>query len=127
VEPSSNIAGNMLGREDAIRSFLCVAPPIGCGRRLSLLEVQQWDGLTQQEYRQSGWCKACQDKFFKDPDEDPDRCTCNDEPCCSVDVGVGIIYCNHMEGICPQHDLNEEFHTRIYEHDMGYESDLHEV
>jgi hypothetical protein len=65
---------NIGGMRDAVRERRCVAEPIGCGRQLSPQEIASWDYLTAKEYTQSGWCKTCQDKVFKDPDE-VEECT----------------------------------------------------
>lgn len=117
--PEPRVAANYGGREDAIMSHRCIDSPIGCGRLLADIEIWSWDALTQREYLQSGWCSTCQDKIFKDPEEDPDRCTCDDPPCCEADVGVGIITCGDQHrDPCPQHEVDEEFEFRIYEHDI---------
>lgn len=103
---------NLVGVRDSILTLHCVREPVGCGRQISVEELHSWPMLDQKEYSMSGWCKQCQDKVFKDPDEDePDECehegkcedlgddfegfclcTCNN-PCCEVDVGVGILTC----------------------------------
>lgn len=125
MEPMQNVAGNMHGREDAIKAWRCVDPPMGCGRELVKAEVLRYPTLSLKEYFQSGWCKACQDKVFADPDEDPNRCTCDDPPCCEADVGVGIITCGDSHATpCPQHEVDEAFEFRIYEHDI-YDPEKH--
>lgn len=104
---------NLAGMSDAVKALKCVGPPIGCGQQLTPEQLQSWDDLSLKEYSMSGWCKPCQDKVFKDPDEDdecthegdcsvfvfdPDKedqlciCTCAN-PCCEVDVGVGVLTC----------------------------------
>jgi hypothetical protein len=105
MEPRHVVAGNMFGREDAIRSWHCVDPPMGCGRKISQVEFETWPMLTLREYKQSGWCDRCQDRVFRDPDEE-EGCTCNDGPCCEVDVGVGIITCGDQHRrVCPVHEM----------------------
>lgn len=107
---------NLHGGRDAVEQLKCIAPPIGCGRTITQLDYLGWDGLTLKEYTQSGWCKECQDKVFKDPEEDEEcdgtlhpnasceeydafrrpehpmcsgsRCSC-DNPCCTADVIEG--------------------------------------
>jgi len=118
LEPSDNVGNrlNLNGGRDAINNLRCVPTPIGCGRQLSEAEIRSWDPLSQKEYTQSGWCLQCQDKIFKEPEDDviecthpgmtcedwwgaetvtPDTdciCTCNN-PRCEADIGVGIINC----------------------------------
>ncbi len=128
MEPRPVLAGNMYNREVAIRNLWCIDPPMGCGRRIDHLDYHRWSVDTKKEYVQTGWCRACQDKFFRDPDEAPDRCTCDDEPCCSVDVGVGILTCGDQHRrACPQHNLVSLYN---YDPDMREEDppeDIHEV
>jgi hypothetical protein len=69
IEPMDNVAGNMYGRKDAIRSLQCVGVPMGCGRLIADEEIDTWDKETIQEYSQSGWCKECQDKVFAEPED----------------------------------------------------------
>jgi hypothetical protein len=35
-----------------------------CGDAITTDEFSTWDALTQKEFRISGMCKTCQDKFF---------------------------------------------------------------
>lgn len=44
----------------------CVSPPIGCGQPVDGFA----DALSRREYEISGWCQACQDRVFVEPDED---------------------------------------------------------
>lgn len=106
--PEPRVAGNIECREEAIMMHYCIKPPLGCGRAISSEEIDGWDSLTQKEYAQSGWCLSCQDKIFRDPD-DADGCTCNWEPCCEVDVGVGVITCGDQHRPpCDIHELPPE-------------------
>lgn len=103
-EPTESVAGNMYGREDAIRSLHCIEVPIGCGREILEKEIREaWPVLSQKEYQISGLCNRCQNKIFGDPEQD--GCTC-DNPCCEVDVGVGIITCSSYH--CPVHGENDD-------------------
>jgi len=87
--PEPRVAGNMFGREDAIKNLKCIGEPIGtCDRQLTREQVSKWPNEVQKEYVQSGWCNICQDKVFGFNQD----CTC-DNPCCEVDIGVGIMTC----------------------------------
>lgn len=44
----------------------CIAPPVGCGQPIDGFR----DALSRREYQISGWCQACQDGVFVEPDED---------------------------------------------------------
>lgn len=115
MEPRRLAAGNIFGREGTIASYNCMAHPIGCGRSLTQLEISSWDLTSQREYSQSGWCIACQDRVFRDPE----RCTCDDGPCCEVDIGVGILTCEDKhQRPCPVHFVLEDDHD--------YDPDLRE-
>lgn len=52
--------------------------------------------------------------------KDNAKCTCGD-PCCQVDVGVGIITCGSEH--CYQHGLDAEFRDA---HPINYDPDLRE-
>ena len=81
-----------MGRSSAIKSLKCIAPPMGCGRDIPPGEMESWDALSIKEYRISGLClDPCQNSVFggDEEDEGEDECTC-DDPCHSVDVGVGV-------------------------------------
>lgn len=47
----------------------CISPPIGCGQSI---EPGFRDALSVREYEISGWCQACQDRVFVEPDEEPE-------------------------------------------------------
>lgn len=117
VQPLKRVMGNMHGREDAIRAYRCITPlAMGCGREISTAELEAWDRDTLFEYRQSGWCLACQDKIFRDPDE----CTCD-----WIDVlGPGYpMMPGPMNDMCPEHGDPD-----YYDHDIrfDYDPDLRE-
>lgn len=94
--PAPAAVGNMHGREDAIKSNHCIAPPVGCGRELTREQISMWPMETQSEYTISGMCWTCQNAYFGAETV----CTC-DSPCCEADVGVGIITCGSLH--CPEH------------------------
>lgn len=48
------------GRTTAIRSDVCIPPPIGCGGPAADFR----DELSAREYRISGLCQNCQDEIF---------------------------------------------------------------
>ena len=50
----------MSGRTSSITAMTCVKVPIGCGKPITGFK----DPLSEQEYRISGLCQACQDAFF---------------------------------------------------------------
>jgi hypothetical protein len=86
--PEPRAIGNLLGREDAIRSGRCVS----CDRHFTREQIGMWPMDTQKEYQVSGACWHCQVIVFEQPTTD---CTC-DNPCCEADVGVGVITCAGM-------------------------------
>jgi hypothetical protein len=61
--PADPIIERVLGfsRSRFIASGRCVPPPIGCGA-MNVGEFRDLKSL--QEYRISGMCQVCQDKFF---------------------------------------------------------------
>lgn len=78
----------------------CVAPPMGCGLPLAEGRYGPFrDTASQREYELTGYCQACQDKFFAPPLEevqaDPgwERCgECGEyRELQYVDVGVGVM------------------------------------
>lgn len=48
------------GRTTSIKADLCVRPPMGCGKPITLFK----DAVSTKEYTISGLCQACQDAFF---------------------------------------------------------------
>ena len=110
--PLPRVAGNWYGREDAITSLKCVSPDSdGCGRQIQPGEILGWDQRTIKEYRQSGWCPACQNRIFSD------SCICE-----YVDVGIGLMP-NPNNEYCPEHGEPEDI-----EHAWGpeYDPDMRE-
>lgn len=96
VIPQQRVAGNMFGREDAIRSLRCISQAAeGCEREISEAEYIQWDTATKAEYGQSGWCLDCQNKIFRDPE---DACSCE-----FIDVGLEVLMPNPNNDMCPEH------------------------
>jgi hypothetical protein len=93
MRPEPAAIGNMLGREDAIEANRCLA----CNTQLTVDQISMWPMATQREYQISGVCRKCQAVVF---DEDLTVCTC-DSPCCSADVGIGVIDCGSQH--CPVH------------------------
>jgi hypothetical protein len=88
----TNFLEGLTGRTSAIKALRCIAPPMGCGRDIPPGEMEGWDAQSVQEYRISGMClDPCQNSVFNSDEEDDEEpeCTC-DDPCHSVDVGVGI-------------------------------------
>jgi hypothetical protein len=83
----------LFGRNEAHEQKRCLREPIGCGQQLTPEEYDSWDELTKKEYDLSALCKGCQTGIF-------DECTCAN-PCCSVDIGVGVTTCGSSH--CPQH------------------------
>jgi hypothetical protein len=61
-EGIENFLEENFGRTTAIRENLCVPPPIGCGKPVSMEDFR--DEVSRKEYRISGLCQACQDQFF---------------------------------------------------------------
>jgi len=53
------------GRSTAIRSDMCVAPPIGCGQPICSFRNEK----SKREYTLSGLCQKCQDKLFGKEEE----------------------------------------------------------
>lgn len=51
---------------EAHSKITCIAPPLGCGQEITQKDLLEWDELTVQEYKQSAWCKECQEKVFKE-------------------------------------------------------------
>lgn len=87
IIPKQRVAGNMFGREDAISRLRCISESAGgCEREISEAEYRQWDTDTKAEYGQSGWCRACQDKIFTDPEDTRPHCSCD-----SIDVGLPVM------------------------------------
>lgn len=96
IIPAQRVAGNMNGREDAIRALRCISEAaLGCEREISEAEYYQWDTETKAEYAQSGWCLACQNKIFADPE---DKCSCE-----FIDVGLEVLMPNPNNDMCPEH------------------------
>lgn len=93
MRPIKAAIGNIFGREDAIEADRCLS----CGVQYTREKISMWPMDTQKEYQRSGVCRKCQIIVFE---IDQTVCTC-DNPCCAVDVGVGIITCNGMH--CPVH------------------------
>lgn len=122
--PKQRVAGNMYGREDAIRSLRCISQAAGgCEREISEAEYIQWDTATKAEYGQSGWCLDCQNRVFRDPDE----AYCS---CMSVDVGVGIMI--YEDEYCEIHGdpISIRISTEEYDPDMREDEpphDMHEI
>jgi hypothetical protein len=107
VRPTRAAIGNLLGREDAINANRCLS----CKTRYSQQQVDAWPMSTQEEYCISGVCWTCQIGVFQ---QDVNKCTC-DDPCCSADVGVGVITCGSQhclvhgdEGALRQYDKWQE-------------------
>lgn len=60
--PMEQFLEKQYGRTTSITSDRCVKPPFGCGG-----EAKEFrDRLSENEYRISGQCQACQDKAFSD-------------------------------------------------------------
>jgi hypothetical protein len=59
-EGVTNFLDSLTNRSGAILHNCCVKPPIGCGK--SATEFK--DELSAREFRISGLCQECQDKFF---------------------------------------------------------------
>ena len=51
----------LLRKNRAIAQYKCVPAPIGCGRPALFFR----DLLSRKEYKISGLCQRCQDKFFQ--------------------------------------------------------------
>lgn len=117
MQPLPRVMGNMCGREDAISELRCIGIEAGgCGRQIRVEEIMGWDKDTITEYRQSGWCPACQYIIFRDPEEEF-PCTCQ-----FVDVGVGLIP-------YPMNDYCEQHGERIDQDSIGndyYDPDMRE-
>lgn len=65
-------------REEAIQGDRCIKPPIGCGQ--PALDFR--DEKAMIEFRISGLCQQCQDRFFgtdDDDSEDDDRYDYDDD------------------------------------------------
>lgn len=56
----------LTGRTSAINDDKCIAPPYGCGGPATEFR----DELSAREYRISGMCQKCQDRFFGSADEE---------------------------------------------------------
>jgi hypothetical protein len=52
----------LAGRTTAITGDHCVKPPFGCGKPAPASSFR--DYISLKEYRISGLCQHCQDKFF---------------------------------------------------------------
>lgn len=114
IIPKPRVAGNMFGREDAIRSLKCISEAaLGCERDISEAEYLQWDTATKAEYAQSGWCLNCQNRIFANPD---DGCFC-----AWVDVGVGVMMPSWQNEFCPEHGAYDEDGP-----DFNYDPDMRE-
>lgn len=58
------------GRSTAHEQLRCIPPDIGCGRQIGRTELETWPQINFNEYKVSGWCKECQDRIFRDPEEE---------------------------------------------------------
>lgn len=47
----------------------CIRAPFGCGRHISLQEIESWSPLEYKEYSISALCNVCQGIYFKDTDD----------------------------------------------------------
>ena len=56
----------MANRPAAIATNRCIPGPIGCGQPVGEFR----DALSAKEYRISGLCQGCQDKFFGTGEEE---------------------------------------------------------
>jgi len=56
----AGLLNKMSNRSEAIYSDRCIDKPIGCGGPA----IEFRDVLSRKEYRISGLCQKCQDKFF---------------------------------------------------------------
>jgi hypothetical protein len=56
----TNFLESLYGRNSAIEGGMCVSPPVGCGKPAT----EFTDALSRKEYRISGLCQECQDKYF---------------------------------------------------------------
>lgn len=111
---AEGVAAKHVGRPLAQRDHECIQPPLGCGAKITDVELETWDQLTVREYAISGWCKTCQDKIFVEPKED--ECTCDQPPCCEADIGIGVVTCGDQHRLpCPIHEHEKE--TRNYNDD----------
>lgn len=54
------LIGQPQGRVSSIKADCCVPAPIGCGKPVGEFR----DEISRREYRISGLCQTCQDKFF---------------------------------------------------------------
>lgn len=93
---------------EAVTNMTCVADPIGCGRVIGQVEFLAWDALSRHEFSLSGWCLQCQDKIFKDPNEE-DECICE-----YVDVGVGVDM-KHENPSCPVCNESGDLDGSLYD------------
>lgn len=53
-------------RVKSIEAKLCIAKPIGCGEPITQFK----DELSAREYKITGMCQACQDKFYNEDDSE---------------------------------------------------------
>lgn len=117
LTPLPRVMRNMAGREDAISSLRCISSVAnGCGRQIKPQEILSWDKRTIKEYRQSGWCPACQNRIFAED------CTCE-----FVDIGVGLLP-NPMNEYCPEHgDPNLDEWDEFYDPDLREDEPPHDI
>lgn len=117
IEPSQNVGMdlNFGGMRDAVLEHKCIAPPMGCGRVLSDVELTSYDTLTFREYRQSGWCAECQAVVFAPPEDDEeyeeDVCDCE-----YVNEELDLSYINSLG--CPIHNPEYNPNNQITELDF---------
>lgn len=112
--PKQRVAGNMHGRETAISNLKCIAV-VGCERDISEAEYYSWDTPTKAEYGQSGWCLACQNRIFTDPE---DECTCE-----FIDVGLEVLMPNPNNDMCPEHGDHDMMDGPVFNYDPDIRED----
>lgn len=66
INPLVEALKGLADRPQAHETGRCVAPPVGCGQPITGFR----DAYSAKEYGISGWCQACQDKTFVEPEED---------------------------------------------------------
>lgn len=62
-------------RPVAIATGMCVSPPLGCGQRVSGFN----DETSAREYKITGMCQGCQDKFYAEVAEGEEMADAEDE------------------------------------------------
>lgn len=125
VIPKQRVAGNMYGREDAIRSLRCISEAaLGCERDITEAEYYSWDTPTKAEYGQSGWCLDCQNRIFTDPE---DTCSCD-----FIDVGLEVLMPHPNNDMCPEHGDPNMMDGPVFNYDPDMREDeppldMHEI